>query len=223
MKQLFLALIFAASCAPQAGAQERPDSFVDAASVVPGLVVDMRYFGSNNFVGRPVNGYEANVCLLRREAATALAAVQAELAASGRGLKMLDCYRPERAVADFAAWALDLSDQRTKPEYYPNVDKSRLFELQYIARTSGHSRGWTVDLTMIDLATGAEIDMGTPYDMFDPRSAPADPSVPAAARENRMALQHAMQAHGFGALRTEWWHFSLRNPPDRQAFDFPVR
>ncbi len=202
----------------------RPSGFVDAASVVPGLVVEMRYAGAHNFVGRPIAGYEAPVCLLTREAAAALAAVQAGLAASGRGLKVYDCYRPARAVADFAAWARDLDDQRMRAEFYPNVDKSQLFELGYIAERSGHSRGSTVDLTLIDLATGAELDMGGPFDLFDPRSWPGDQSVSPQARVNRMALQTAMLAHGFRPLREEWWHFTLNGEPYPETyFDFPVR
>lgn len=223
MRALLLALSLAA-CAAQQEIAARPDGFVDAATIVPGLVVDMRYAGARNFVGRPIAGYEAPLCLLTRETAHALAAVQRDLAAHGRGLKVFDCYRPVRAVADFAAWARDLSDQRTKAEYYPNVDKARLFELGYIAERSGHSRGSTLDVTIIDLASGAEIDMGTPYDLFDPRSWPSDETVPETARANRSALQRVMLAHGFRPLREEWWHFTLANEPYPQTyFDFPVR
>lgn len=184
----------------------------------------MRYAGSHNFVGRPIAGYDAPVCLLAEEAASALANVQRALAASGRGLKVFDCYRPVRAVADFAAWARDLEDQATKAEYYPNVAKDQLFALGYIAERSGHSRGSTVDLTLIDLASGAELDMGTPYDLFDPRSWPNDTSVSPEAQANRRALQEAMAAHGFQGLREEWWHFTLVGEPHLETyFDFPVR
>lgn len=223
MRALLFALCLAA-CAAQQGAPARPEGFVDAAAVVPQLIVEMRYAGAENFVGRPIAGYDANICVLTREAAMALAAAQQELAASGRGLKVLDCYRPARAVADFAAWARDLDDQRMKAQYYPNVDKARLFELGYIAERSGHSRGSTLDLTIIDLATGAELDMGTPYDLFDPRSWPSDQSVSAQARANRTLLQRVMTAHGFRPLREEWWHFTLNNEPYPETyFDFPVR
>lgn len=219
-----LALVVAialAACAPQ---QTRRDDFVDAQARIPGLVVEMRYAGADNFVGRPITGYEAPVCLLTEDAANALAAVQQDLAVTGRGLKVFDCYRPRRAVADFAAWARDPNDQRTKAEYYPNVDKSRLFELGYIAERSSHSRGSTVDVTIIDLATGAELDMGTPYDLFDPRSWPSDRTVPEAARENRLLLQRTMVSWGFRPLREEWWHFTLGNEPHPETyFDFPVR
>lgn len=225
MRTLLVAAILAlGACATQSEPLERAGGFVDAQSVVPGLMVEMRYAGAHNFVGRPIDGYDAPVCLLTAQTAQALAGVQRELAASGRGLKVFDCYRPARAVADFAAWARDLGDQRMKAEFYPNVDKTRLFELGYIAERSGHSRGSTLDLTIVSLATGAELDMGTAYDLFDPRSWPSDESVSAAARENRLALQRAMVAHGFRPLREEWWHFTLEGEPfPEMYFDFPVR
>lgn len=227
MRTAFIALVAALSLAcvspVETNAPERASGFVDAASVASDLAVDMRYFGSRNFVGRPIAGYEAPVCLLTDQAAAALAAVQSDLASTGRGLKVFDCYRPARAVADFAAWARDLTDQRMKQEYYPNVDKTQLFELGYIAARSGHSRGSTVDLTLVDLATGAELDMGTPYDLFDPRSWPSDTSVSAEAQANRRALRDAMVARGFRPLREEWWHFTLNGEPHPETyFDFPV-
>lgn len=207
-----------------AHAQARPEGFVDAASVAPGLHVEMRYAGAHNFVGRPIDGYAAPLCLLTRDAADALAAVQAELAPRGLGLKLFDCYRPRRAVAHFARWARDLGDQSTKSEYYPNVDKSELFTLGYIAERSGHSRGSTVDLTIIDLASGAELDMGSPFDLFDTRSWPTDQSVSAAARANRLMLQDLMRSHGFRGLREEWWHFTLNEEPYPESyFDFVVQ
>lgn len=226
MRATLLALgVLVSACAVTAPSElTRPQGFVDAASAVPGLVVDMRYAGSRNFVGRPIAGYDAPICLLTREAASALAAVQRDLAASGRGLKVFDCYRPTRAVADFAAWARDLDAQAMKQEYYPNVDKTQLFALGYIAERSGHSRGSTVDVTLVDRATGAELDMGTPYDLFDPRSWPSDTTVSTEAQANRRALQAAMVAHGFRPLREEWWHFTLIGEPYPETyFDFPVR
>jgi D-alanyl-D-alanine dipeptidase len=218
---LLLACLSACAHAP---APARPAGFVDAAETAAGLAVDMRYAGARNFVGRPIAGYEAPVCLLTREAAAALAAVQRELAASGQGLRVYDCYRPTRAVADFAAWARDLDDQAMKQEYYPNIDKTRLFELGYIAERSGHSRGSTVDVTIVDLATGAELDMGAPWDLFDPISWPSSEAVSDEARANRQLLQNLMVQHGFRPLREEWWHFTLENEPYPDTyFDFPVR
>lgn len=226
------AVIWLASCSPSTSVEAarepvptdvRPEAFVDAASVVEGLVVEMRYTGANNFVGRPVDGYDAPICYLTREAALALAAAQQQLAREGRGLKVYDCYRPARAVADFAAWARDATDQRMKADFYPNVDKARLFELGYIAERSGHSRGSAIDVTLIDLATGEELDMGTPWDMFDPRSAPNSDSVSTQARANRHALRDVMRAWGFIPLDEEWWHFRLENEPFPETyFDFPV-
>jgi zinc D-Ala-D-Ala dipeptidase len=215
-------LVLASGCTgAETVAQVRPHGFVDVSAVVPGLAVDMRYAGERNFVGRPIAGYEAPVCVLTDQAAAGLAAVQRDLAASGRGLKVYDCYRPERAVADFASWARDLGDQTTKAEYYPNVAKDQLFALGYIAERSGHSRGSTVDVTLIDLATGGDLDMGTPYDLFDPRSWPSDTSVSAAAQANRQALQDVMAAHGFRPLREEWWHFTLDAEPYPETYFGP--
>ncbi len=210
------------ACAQAPAAMDR-SGFLDAASAVPGIVIDMRYYGAENFVGRRIAGYVAPVCLLTPAAAAGLARVQATLNAFGLGLKVFDCYRPTRAVADFVEWAKDLSDQKRKAVQYPNVEKSQLFELGYIADKSGHSRGSTVDLTLVDLSSGAEIDMGGGYDLFDTKSWPSDPTVGPQARANRLALQAAMRAEGFRPLREEWWHFTLNGEPhpDRY-FDFPV-
>jgi D-alanyl-D-alanine dipeptidase len=222
MRALLFALAFA--CVGTAAAETpRPRDFVNAATVVPGLAVEMRYAGSHNFVGRPIHGYAAPVCWLTRQAAQALAQVQADLARFGLGLKVYDCYRPTRAVADFAAWARDLNDQAHKAEFYPTVDKSQLFQLGYIAERSGHSRGSTMDLTVIDRATGAEIDMGSPFDLFDTKSWPESSAVNAAQRANRLMLQSVMRAHGFNPLQQEWWHFTLAHEPHpRSYYDFPV-
>jgi len=223
--QLLVLICLQVSCtqAPSASIRD-PRAFVDAHEVIPDLVIDMRYFGSENFLGRPVAGYEEPVCLVTKETAAALVRVQEQLAQSGLGLKVFDCYRPKRAVADFVAWAKDLSDQKRKPQHYPDVDKSRLFELGYIAERSGHSRGSTVDLTLIDKTTGAEVDMGSPYDLFDPKSWPSDTTVSATARANRIRLQAAMTSNGFRPLKEEWWHFTLEAEPYPETyFDFPVR
>lgn len=212
-----------AACA-SASAQPRPDAFVDARALVPTLAVEMRYAGNDNFVGRRIAGYEAPLCLLTRPTAEALGRGQAALAPFGLGLKVFDCYRPARAVADFAAWARDPNDQARRAEFYPNVDKSQLFALGYIAERSGHSRGSTLDVTIIDLTSGAELDMGTAYDLFDPRSWPSDQSVSAAARSNRALLATTMRAAGFRPLREEWWHFTLENEPFPDTYwDFVVR
>ena len=199
-------------------------AFEDAGAMIPGLVVEMRYFGSENFVGRRIAGYEAPVCLLTQETIRSLTAVQERLNSLGLGLKVFDCYRPKRAVDYFAAWARRPTDQERKADYYPNVDKSQLFDLGYIAERSGHSRGSTLDVTMVNTRTGAEMDMGSPYDLFDPISWPADTTVSKAAQANRMLLQDTMIKAGFRPLKEEWWHFTLEREPYPQTyFDFVVK
>lgn len=201
-----------------------PDPFVDAARLVPGLVLDMRYAGSDNFVGRPIAGYAAARCRLTPQAARALARVQAALAADGLGLKVFDCYRPRRAVADFAAWARDPADTRMKAAYYPRTDKADLFRLGYIAERSSHSRGSTVDLTLVRLADGTERDMGTPFDLFDAASATDFPGVTPDQARNRHRLRDAMIRGGFAPYPQEWWHFTLRDEPHPDtSFDLPIR
>ena len=218
-----LALSAIASCASAPAPTARAAAFVDAASVVPGLVVELRYAGRENFVGRPIAGYEAPVCLLARPAAEALAEAQARLAGFGLGLKVFDCYRPVRAVAAFAAWARDPADQLRKRDYYPDIDKSQLFAQGYIAERSGHSRGGTLDLTLVDLLTHAQLDMGASYDLFDTRSWPSDMRPTPAQRANRMLLQAVMRESGFRPLKEEWWHFTLeREPYPDIYFDCPV-
>ncbi len=212
---------------PAHASEPRPAAFVDASTVIPGLVVDMRYAGAHNFVGGPVDGYQKPVCLLTRPAAEALAQVQRDLSAQKLGLKVFDCYRPTRAVAHFIRWARDVRDTKAKAEFYPAVDKRDLFRLGYISPQSGHSRGSTVDLSLVRLADGAEpaeLDMGTPFDTFSPRSWPSDTTVGAAARQNRALLADAMRRHGFVRYIKEWWHFTLANEPFRGTyFDFPVQ
>jgi D-alanyl-D-alanine dipeptidase len=214
------ALLFATA----SHAAERPASFVDAAAQVPGLAVEMRYAGEHNFVGTRIDGYERPVCLLTAQAAGALAQVQHDLAGRGLGLKVFDCYRPARAVAHFLRWARDLGDVRRKAEFYPTLDKRELFRLGYIASQSGHSRGSTVDIGLVAFADGAELDLGTPFDTFSPRSSPGDTTVSAPARHNRALLAAAMGRRGFRPYGKEWWHFTLRGEPfPATYFDFPVR
>jgi D-alanyl-D-alanine dipeptidase len=217
-------LVLAAALAAQAAlAQERPAAFVDAATVAPGLIADMRYAGSHNFVGRPIDGYEAPRCLLSKPAAAALAEVARDLAPRGLRIKVFDCYRPTRAVANFVRWARDLRDTAGKTEFYPDVDKRTLFRDGYIAALSGHSRGSTIDLTLAS-DDGHELDMGTPFDFFSVKSWPSAATVTAEQHANRMVLAAAMRRHGFRAYDREWWHFTLRGEPFPETyFDFPVR
>ena len=199
-----------------------PSSFVDAATTVPGLVTEMRYAGSHNFTGRPVDGYEAPRCLLTREAASALAGAARELGRQGLVIKAFDCYRPVRAVMNFVRWARDLDDNAGKAEFYPDVDKRTLFRDGYIASHSGHSRGSTIDLTLAHKG-GEELDMGTPFDFFSPKSWTADPTVTLAQHANRMLLAAVMRRHGFQGYDKEWWHFTLmREPFPETYFDFLV-
>jgi zinc D-Ala-D-Ala dipeptidase len=203
--------------------QERPAAFVDAATIVPGLIAEMRYATPHNFTGRPIDGYEARRCLLTRQAAEALAAVARDVASRGFFIKAFDCYRPTRAVANFVRWARDINDQVARTEFYPNVDKRTLFRDGYIASHSGHSRGSTIDMTFVR-ADGVELDMGTHFDFFSPRSWTADPTITPEQHANRMFLVAAMRRHGFRNYEKEWWHYTLTPElfPDTY-FNFPVR
>lgn len=207
-------------------AQAAPDGFVDVGEMIPGVVIEARYAGSENFMGRPVRGYRADKVLLSREAAVALADVQRQLAANGMGLKLFDGYRPQRAVDDFMAWTRDANDTVQKQTYYPNVAKDRLVPDGYIAAKSGHSRGSTVDLTIVRLLEDGhieELDMGSPWDFFGPVSHPSSTAVSEEARANRMLLRVLMIGAGFKPLEEEWWHFTLRDEPYPDTyFDFPV-
>ncbi len=207
------------------GLAAAPDGFVEIRDAVPGVVVELRYLGADNFVGAPVDGYEADRCYVTAEAARALGRVQHELAHLGLGLKVFDAYRPQRAVDHFVRWAEDLDDTRTKARYYPDVAKEHLFRDGYIAAKSGHSRGSTVDVTIVALdgVEPVELDMGTPWDFFGPRSWPTSLEVTPQQRANRMLLQALMMKHGFRPLGEEWWHFTLENEPFPDTyFDFVV-
>jgi D-alanyl-D-alanine dipeptidase len=228
---VFRALRLASVLLPLLGsaaqAQPMPRGFVDAATVVEGLAVDMRYFGDDNFVGARIDGYEAARCLLTRQAAAALARVQQDLAPQGFALKVFDCYRPTRAVMHFVRWARDIKDVKRKADFYPDVDKRDLFRFGYISNRSGHSRGSTVDLTMVRLAGGqppAEVDMGTRFDFFGVQSWPSSRAVSAEAQANRKILASAMRRGGFYPYDREWWHFTLRGEPYRDSyFNFVVK
>jgi D-alanyl-D-alanine dipeptidase len=214
-------LLVAAAGTQMAFAQDRPAAFIDAVAVVPGLTADIRYAGSHNFVGRPIEGYQAPHCLMTPAAADALAGVARDLAPR-LVIKVFDCYRPVRAVMNFVRWARDLNDQAEKAEFYPNVDKRTLFRDGYIASRSGHSRGSTMDLTLAT-ADGHELDMGTPFDFFSPKSW-SDASVTPEQHANRMLLAAAMRRRGFRGYDKEWWHFTLRDEPFPDTyFDFPVQ
>ncbi len=215
MIRTLLALLAVASPAQAAGL---PDGFVRLADVAPGIRQEMRYATSNNFVGRPIDGYVRGDCWLRREAAAALALVAAK--AEGWRLVVYDCYRPTRAVTDFVAWSKDAADQKMKAEYYPHIDKSQLFKAGFIATRSEHSRGTTVDIGA-ETAGGEALDFGTPFDSFLPESATASTEVSAEAQANRQRLVQLMAAAGFKNYRKEWWHFTFQmDRPEPQ--DVPI-
>ncbi|CAM5362403.1 D-alanyl-D-alanine dipeptidase [Streptomyces avidinii] len=196
--------------------------FAALAEVDPSIGQEMRYAGAHNFTGAVVEGYEEPVCLLARPAAAALRRAQREVLRRGYSLLVYDCYRPQRAVDRFVAWARDAADQGTKAEFYPRVEKDRLIPEGYIAEKSGHSRGSTVDVTLTDL--GREpLGMGTPFDFFDPLAHTDSPLVTGSARARRNLLREVLGAQGFVNLPQEWWHFTYEPEafPDTY-FDFPV-
>ena len=189
----------------------------------PRIVTEVRYFSSDNFVGERIDGYLVPRVYITSAAYERLLGVADDLEAFGLGLKIFDAYRPQQAVNHFVRWAEDINDTRMKARYYPSVDKSNLFRDGYIAARSGHSRGSTVDLTIVDLASGEELDMGTPWDFFDLRSWGASTDVTAEQRANRALLRSTMTKHGFSPITTEWWHFTLVNEPYPETFfNFPV-
>ena len=198
--------------------------FVSVSDVIPDALLDVRYYTTYNFVGERIDGYEQPVVLMTKEAAAALQHVNRDIRAQGLRLVIYDAYRPQRAVDHFVRWAEDVSDTRMKAIFYPEVDKADLFERGFIARRSGHSRGSTVDLTLLDEKSGMLLDMGGPFDFFGELSHPDFAGVTTEQHANRMLLRDAMVTHGFRTLSTEWWHFTLVNEPYPDTyFDFPVR
>ncbi|MGX8706071.1 MAG: M15 family metallopeptidase [bacterium] len=197
--------------------------FVLLADAVPGIIQEIRYYSTYNFIGDRIDGYEEPCALLTIEAARALKAVSNAVNAQGYRLKVFDAYRPACAVRHFLLWGIEDLDLRMKPYFYPELDKTALFELGYIARQSSHSRGSTVDLTLLDMRTGREVDMGSPFDLFSDISHPDSRAVTEEQYENRMRLQNAMTRAGFQPYDCEWWHFTLRDEPYPDIyFEFPV-
>jgi D-alanyl-D-alanine dipeptidase len=246
---LIVALAALLPCSRFGWAQEGlPQNFVEIRQVIPTVVLDIRYHGDHNFLGTPVEGYEAPKCILTAPAAEALSRVQAELQEMSLSLKIYDCYRPQRAVDHFVRWARNVGDTKTRAEFYPTVDKRNLFRDGYIAEKSGHSRGSTVDLTIVPVPVPEQekykagqnlracylpekqrfrdnsIDMGTGFDCFHELSHPGNLKMGTQQRANRLLLKTLMDRHGFKNYDQEWWHFTLRNEPypDRY-FNDPVR
>lgn len=203
----------------------RGDSFVVLADVVPDIIQEIRYYSTFNFVGRRIPGYEAPIAILTRRAADSLKLVSDELVAKGYRLKVFDAYRPQRAVLYFIGWARHSSDTLMKQAFYPNIPKDSLFVKGYLSSRSAHARGSTIDLTLFDMRTEREVDMGGPYDLLDTISQfyYRDGLTPDQIR-HRHLLRESMMRHGFKPVRTEWWHFQLKDEPyPTQSFDFPVR
>ena len=200
-----------------------PSGFVVLADYVPGIVQEIRYYSSYNFIGERIDGYEEPCALMTREAARALKTVSNELAVQGYRLKVFDAYRPACAVRQFVLWGIEDTDIRMKPYFYPGLEKQELFRKGYIAAQSSHSRGSAVDLTLLDMRTGREADMGSPFDLFSERSHPDSREISDEQYENRMILQRAMVRGGFEHIFCEWWHFMLKNEPYPETyFEFPV-
>ena len=226
---------------------QRPDTFVSLAEVDPSIAIELRYFGSHNFLGHPVRGYKAEKCLLTRRAAVALKNVQDDLRPFGLSLKAYDCYRPQRAVDTFVTWAKDFADDKMQAEFYPRVPKDRIFREGYLLERSGHSRGSTIDLTVISLPPQPQetykegdklrdcglpagrrfgdntLDFGTGYDCFDALANVDNPRMSVDQKTKRLMLRALMEKHGFKPYPPEWWHFTLRDEPYPETFfDFEI-
>ena len=218
-------------------------NFVNITDVVPDVILEIRYYGTYNFVGSRIDGYEEPTALLTRQAAKALKAVSDDVMKQGYRLKIYDAYRPQKGVDHFVRWASNLNATEMKDYFYPDLDKKVLFEQEYIYERSGHTRGSTIDLTLFDMKTEKELDMGGTFDWFGPEShpdfcgnpetgeytgdnskSPKGRSITAQQFANRMILRNAMLRHGFKPLDTEWWHFTLKDEPFPDTyFTFPVK
>lgn len=201
-----------------------PSGFVVLADYVPHIIQEIRYYSSYNFIGERIDGYEEPCALLTIEAARALKSVSSELIVQGYRLKVFDAYRPACAVKHFVLWGIEDQDIRMKPYFYPDLEKQELFAKGYIAKQSSHSRGSAVDLTLLDMETGKEVDMGSPFDLFSVVSHPDNREMITEEQyQNRMILQKAMIRNGFEPIDVEWWHFRLKNEPYPETyFEFPV-
>ncbi|MBQ6305886.1 MAG: peptidase M15 [Bacteroidales bacterium] len=215
---------------------EDASQFVNLADAVPDAILEIRYYSTYNFVGTRVDGYLEPIALLTRQAADSLRAVSDDLKQMGYRLKIFDAYRPQCAVNHFVRWGADVNDTLMKQYFYPEVPRDKLFELGYIAKKSGHTRGSTVDLTLFDMTTEKEVDMGGTFDWFGRESHTdfggnpntgkykANDRITAEQFHNRMILREAMLRHGFKPIDEEWWHFTLKNEPfPKTYFTFPVK
>ena len=200
-----------------------PSGFVLLSDHIPHIIQEIRYFSTYNFIGERIDGYEEPCAILTKEAARALKAVSNELFVLGYRIKVFDAYRPACAVRQFVLWGIEDTDIRMKPYFYPELNKQDLFAEGYIAKLSSHSRGSTVDLTLLDMKTGKESDMGSPFDLFSEKSHPDYTDITDEQYDNRMLLQHVMVRNGFVPIDCEWWHFTLKDEPYPDTyFEFPV-
>lgn len=223
MLKLALLMLIISSVSANAGVSYDTSGFVVLNDYIPDAKFDIRYYSGYNFVGKRIEGYEAPLALLTREAADALREVNEELAEHNLTIKIYDAYRPQRAVNNFISWSKNLKDTRMKKYFYPEKNKSVLFREGYLSKRSGHSRGSTVDLTLYDLSKDTELDMGGTFDYFGERSHAGYKRLTEVQRNNRKLLRDIMTSHGFRGIRNEWWHFTLKNEPYPDTyFDFPV-
>lgn len=244
IKKIIVIIIFL--CSKNLFCQNLPEGFIEIREVIPDIILDLRYLTEHNFLGVPVDGYKSEKCYITNAAADSLLKVQQELKRFGFSLKIYDAYRPQKAVDHFVEWAKDLADTITKKEFYPTIDKSRLFIDGYIAEKSGHSRGSTIDLTIVPLPLASQpefemnnqcecfrpiderfrdnsIDMGTGFDCFNELSHTENPGLSYQQRANRLLLVSLMEKYGFKNLSEEWWHFTLKNEPFPDTyFDFDI-
>ena len=200
-----------------------PSGFVLLADYVPSIVQEIRYYSTYNFIGDKIDGYEQPCAIITKEAARALKTVSNELNVQGYRMKVFDCYRPACAVKHFVMWGIEDTDVRMKEYFYPDIVKQELFSKGYVASKSSHSRGSTIDLTLLDMKTGKEVDMGSPFDMFSEVSHPDYREITDEQYNNRMILRNCMLRNGFEPIDCEWWHFTLENEPFPDTyFEFPL-
>jgi len=200
-----------------------PSGFVLLADYVPSVIQEIRYYSTYNFIGERIDGYEQPCAVITKEAARALKTVSNELNVRGYRMKVYDCYRPACAVKHFVMWGLEDTDIRMKEYFYPDLVKQELFSKGYVASRSSHSRGSTIDLTLLDMKTGKDLDMGSPFDMFSEVSHPDYKGITEEQYSNRMILRNVMLRNGFAPIDCEWWHFTLKDEPYPDTyFEFPV-
>ena len=200
-----------------------PSGFVLLADYVPSIIQEIRYYTTYNFIGDRIDGYEEPVALLTKEAARALKSAASEFFVQGYRIKVFDAYRPVSAVKHFMLWGIEDTDIRMKPYFYPDIEKQEVFSKGYVAKLSSHSRGSAIDLTLLDMKTGKELDMGSPFDMFSEISHPSYRGISDEQYDNRMRLQKVMVRNGFEPIDNEWWHFKLKDEPYLDTyFEFPV-